>query len=102
MWGRNDHFAAPADRRPSRCLERHLKGRSAFQPRGHRQSFAAQEFWIEQLGLIARAVVGKHRYDGVPRPKLAREPDRPGDVDARRSPEAEALELKQIENERHG
>src|SRR5260370_6985651 len=51
---------------------------------------------------MARVVVGQHRYDGVPRPKLAREPDRPGDVDARGSPEAEALVLEQIENERHG
>src|SRR5215470_7768937 len=101
MRGRNDHYTlTPADRRPSRRLERYLKGRSAFQPRRHRQVLAAQEFRVEQLGLIARAVVGEHGHDGVAGPQLAGEPDRTGDVDTRRSTEAEALVLQEVEDDR--
>src|SRR5262245_28946465 len=65
----------------SRFFERDLEGRSAFQPRGYRQAFAAQKIRVEEPRLIACAVIGQDRHDGVPRPKVARKPDRARHVD---------------------
>src|SRR5262249_46984319 len=61
----------------------------------------AQEVRIEQLGLIARAVVGEDRYDGVAGPELAGETDRARHVDARGAAEAQAFVLEEIEDDRH-
>src|ERR1700678_1935864 len=89
------------DHHLSHFLEWHLESRPALQPGGYRQSLRAQELWIEQLGLVARAVVGEHGNDRVSWPQFAGETDRAGDVDARRSSEAQALVLEQVENKRH-
>src|SRR5215204_5532775 len=48
----------------------------ALEPRRHRQVLGAQELRIEQLRLVARAVVAEHRHDRVPRTVILREPDR--------------------------
>ena len=75
--------------------------RLALQPCRHRQLLGAQEFRIEQLGLVARAVVGEHGDDGLARARVLGEPDRAGDVDAGRAAEAKPLVLEQIEDDRH-
>src|SRR4051794_7791718 len=67
---------------------RHLDLQLALEPFRHRQSFGTQELRIEQFGLIARAVVGENGNDGVAGAKLAREPDRAGDIDAGRAAHA--------------
>src|SRR5262245_43284115 len=59
--------------------------RRVFEPAWQRQVLRLEEGGVEQPALIAGAVVAQHRHDGVARPKIAREPDRPGDVDAARS-----------------
>src|SRR5215468_11996400 len=63
--------------------ERSFDAGAALEPFGHRQLLGAQELGIEQLRLVARAVVGEHGDDGVPRAHVLGEPDRAGDVDAR-------------------
>ena len=55
------------------------------EPVRHRQVLRPQELRIEQLGLVARAVVAEHRDDGVAGTQLLGQPDGAGDVDARSS-----------------
>ena len=59
-----------------------------------------QEGRIEQLRLIARAVVGEHRDDGVAGPKVLGQADGAGDVDAGRAAEAEAFVFQEVEDDR--
>ena len=70
-------------------------------PGRDRQALLAQERRVEQLALIARAVVAEHRHDGLARPQLARQPDRAGDVDAGRAAHAPAPRLDQVEDRAH-
>src|SRR4029077_12926094 len=55
---------------------------------------------IEKLALIARAVIGENRDDGVARTELPRQTDRAGDVDAAGAAETQAFLLQQFENQR--
>ena len=57
---------------------------------------------VEQLGLIARAVVAQDRHDGVAGPQLAGQADGPGDVDAGRAADAQAFLAEQLEDDAHG
>src|SRR5215468_484551 len=66
----------------SHRLEGYFESRSALQPSGYRQSFGAQEFRVEQLCLVTRAIIREYRNDGVSRPKLAGEPDRARNVNS--------------------
>jgi hypothetical protein len=54
---------------------------------------------VEELGLVARAVVAQDRHDGVPRPHVARHAHRAGHVDARRPAKAEPLVRQQVEDD---
>lgn len=47
-----------------------------------RQILRAEELRIEELGLIAVAVIAKYRHDRVTRPEILCEADRSGNVDA--------------------
>ena len=67
---------------------------------GYRQVFLAQEIRIEQLRLIARAVVGKDGHDGVAGAEFLGQPDGAGDIDAGRAAEAQAFVLEQVEDDR--
>ena len=73
----------------------------SLQPRRHGKLFRAQELRIEQLRLIAGAVVGEHGDDGVARPQVLGQPDRAGDVDAGRAAQAQPFVLEQVEDDRH-
>ena len=75
--------------------------RPALEPVRHRQPLRAQELRIEQLRLIARAIVGENGDDGVARPQVLGKPDRARDVDAGRAAHAQAFVLEQIEDDRH-
>ena len=75
--------------------------RAGLEPIRHRQALGAKEVRVEELRLVARAVVAEHRHDPVPRPQVARHADRPGDVDPGRRPHAEALLAQELEDERH-
>ena len=66
----------------------------------NRQVVGAQERRVEELRLIAGAVVGEDRHDGVARPEVAGEADRAGDVDARGAAENEPFVLGEVEDQR--
>src|SRR6185437_8729596 len=96
--------ASPQASTPTRQLcshVRHCDLRGALEPGWNRKLLLAEKFRIEQLRLIAGAVVGQYGDDGVSRAKLLGEPDGAGDVDAGGTAEAEALVLEQIEDEGH-
>src|ERR1700754_2140248 len=86
----------------SNLLEGNLNVRLPPEPSRLRQALGFQELRIEQLRLVTRPVVAEHGNDGMAGAELAREPDRAGDVDARRSAETQTFVLEQIEDERHG
>src|SRR3546814_20874480 len=67
-------------------------------PVRHRQPFFPQEGRIEKLALVAHAAVAEDGDDGMPRPELAGQAQRSGDVDAAGDAEAEALVLQQVEH----
>lgn len=70
-----------------------------FQPSGDRQSFFAQERRIEQLRLIAGAIVAQDGNDGVPGSERLGEADRAGNVDARRTAKNQSLMLGEVEDD---
>src|SRR5690606_7029454 len=72
------------------------------QPCRNRKVLAAQKGRIEQFGLVARAVVAKHRHDGMPGAHFASEPDRASDIDAGRGADAKAFLLEELEDDLHG
>src|SRR5689334_24047078 len=59
----------------------------------------AQECGVEQPALIARAVIAKHRDDGVARAHRFGEPDGARDIDAARPAQAETFLAQQIEDD---
>ena len=63
--------------------------------------FSRRNCRIEQLRLIARAVVGEDGHDGVARAELLRQANGAGDIDAGRAAEAKAFVFEQIEDDRH-
>src|SRR3954470_19007278 len=87
--------------RKSELLERNFDVRVLLEPARHRQFLRAQEFRIEQLGLVARAGIGEHRDDGLARTQILGEADGARDVDTRRAAEAEPLVLEQVEDDRY-
>src|SRR5580704_14772456 len=89
----------PARRRSS--FVRNFDVRFALEPARHRQLLLAQKIRIEQFRLVARAVVGEDRHDGVAGAELLGQPNGAGDIDAGRAAEAEPLVLEQIEDDRH-
>lgn len=68
------------------------------EPRGNRQPLRRQEVGIEELRLIAIAVVGKDRQDGVAGTEFPGKPNGAGNVDRRRSAEAQSLVFDEIED----
>src|SRR6516162_936423 len=74
--------------RISDSFVRHFHARAPLQPFRHGKAFLTQELRIEQLRLIARAIVGEDGHDGVARPHVLGQPDRARDIDARRSAHA--------------
>src|SRR5215467_7540848 len=82
-------------------LEWDFDCRFSFQPLRDWKSLGSKEIGIEQLGLIARAVVAKHGDDGMAGAKLLGEPNCTGHIDARGAAEAKAFVLQQVENHRH-
>ena len=75
--------AAPLD-------QRSLDARAVSNQCGAGRPFALQEGRIEQLGLIAGPIVAQDGHDGLARAQPLGEPDRAGDVHARRPAEAQA------------
>src|SRR5690606_15267909 len=69
------------------------------EPGGNRQALAPQEGGIEQLRLVTRTVVAQHGDDGVPRSEVPCEPDRAGDVHARRGTDTETFFDQKVEDD---
>lgn len=67
-------------------------------PARYGQALFPQECRVEQLGLIAAAVVAEDRHDGVPRSQLSCQPDRASDVHTRRRAEAQPFLLDEAED----
>src|SRR5262245_17585086 len=86
----------------SRLFVRRRDGRFPLQPFRHRQFLRAQEVRVEQLRLIARAVIGQDGHDGAAAPEFAGETDRARHVDPGRAAHAQALVLEQVEDHRYG
>ena len=51
------------------------------EPVGDREALFLEELRVEELRLVAGAVVAEEGHDGVPGSEVAREPDRARDVD---------------------
>ena len=87
------------------AIERDDQAPPSVEHAGHgigleQQVLGAQEVRVEQLRLIARAVVAQDRHDRVAGAEIARQPDRAGDVDAGRAAQAQALVLEEVEDDR--
>ena len=74
----------------------------ALEPGRRRQALRAQEFGVEELRLVAVAVIGEHRHDGVAGAELLGEADGAGDIDAGRAAEAQPFLLEQVEDDGNG
>ena len=68
----------------------------AIQP-GTGRPFEVEEVRVEELGLIAVAVIAEDRHHRMARAEVPGEVDRAGNVDRRRAAEAEALILDEVE-----
>ena len=88
---------SPAADTSSASDQRRLDARGLFQPLRHRQVLRFEELRVEQLGLVARAVVAEHGDDGVARAQLLGQPDGAGDVDAGGAAHAQPFLLQQLE-----
>src|SRR5712691_1444648 len=86
---------------PSLHHVRQLRLCLALKPGRHRQLLLSQEGGIEQLRLVARAVVGQDRHDRVTAAELLGEPDRAGDIDAGRATQAQTLVFQKVEDHRY-
>src|SRR5262245_3773736 len=82
----------------SGLFERRFDIRFALKPFRDWQFLRTQKVGIEQLRLIAGAIIGKNGNDRLARAKILGQPDGAGDIDAGRAAEAEPLLLEQIEN----
>ena len=72
--------------------------RPCLHPEGNGEALRPQELRIEEFGLIACAVVGKDRHDGVARADYRRQADGPGDIDARGAAKADPLFFDEVED----
>src|SRR5215471_10458786 len=66
-------------------------------PWRHWQAFRSEEGGVEQLRLIAVAVIGEDRDDGLARAELTRKPDGSSNVHPRRRSHAEAFMFEKVE-----
>src|SRR5437868_6255259 len=82
----------------SRFYEGRGDGRFLFKPGRHGKFFRAQEIRIEQFGLVAVTVIGKHGHDRLALAEILGEPDRACDIDAGRAAKTKPFMLEQIEN----
>src|SRR4030095_11832101 len=79
-----------------RCSSRRW---SLVEPSGDRQAFLTQEFGVEQPTLVAGAVIGENRDDGMTGPEVASKTNGACDIDAARSAEAEPFLAQQVEDD---
>src|SRR5581483_8747814 len=63
----------------------------------YRQALRAQEIGIEELALIARAVVGENGHDGVALAHLPGHANGARDIDPRRAAHAQPLMFEKVE-----
>src|SRR5512143_4334173 len=78
-----------------------LCGESLVEPPGHRQVAGAKKGRVEELALIAGAVVAEHGDDHVAGAERAGDADGAGDVDARGAADAQPFLGEQIEDHLH-
>ena len=78
------------------------RGALLRQPGRRGQALSFQEFRIEQLALIAVAVIAQHGDDGVPRAHVLRHADGARHIDAGRAAHAQAFMLQKIEDDGQG
>src|SRR6185295_11056471 len=83
------------------CSDKHFRSRrlSLVEPSGDRQAFLTQEFGVEQPTLVAGAVIGENRDEGMTGPEVAGKTDGTCDVDAARSAEAKPFLAQQVEDD---
>src|SRR3954471_7549174 len=80
-------------------LDRHQSGTDrvlTLQPGRHGQVLGTQKGGVEQLGLVARAVVTQDRHDRATRPQGTRELDCARDVDPRRAANTQTFVLQKV------
>src|SRR6185295_13108524 len=70
-------------------------------PTGHGEVFRLEKCRVEQLRLVAGAIIAQQGHDGVARTQLFAKADGAGDVDTRRSTHAQPFFLQQLEADRH-
>src|SRR5215207_6056570 len=88
---------------PDSCLlnEALVQGAFPLQPSWNRQILGVQKVRVEQLRLVACAIVAQDCYDRVSRPEMLRKTDRACHIDTGRTAQAQAFLLQQIEDDRN-